>query len=587
MPALRKYLTGKGLSITFVIILVFSGCDSSEISFPNPDKPEIEFAGEIPLLPNVTPVVIMKGSNYEMGYQYAKQLTQIFGSWLLNHEIIHPAFSDEKLKVLKSYQFFIKKHTPEMIDFFKGISAGAKEDGISLTYEEVLAQFTDPLVEILEKTDFPEGVDNEILPPNDMKCSGFAAWGSSTRNGEMIASGSSDGRDYMSVIMVFFPEEGNSFIWWPFEAMGRYLRSGGQPGLNENGLIYVHHGLTQGSKEKKYGIYSTPAILHTLRYANNAEEAVQMQLSYDTVGGCGGFWADIDGNALVIERREPPVIRKSGDLGEVDFLYATNTNLSREVCQEGQVFIPRAGCVNKEKDKYWGDRNLQYWHMLTDYHGSIDFNFAKMTWRYPGDPLPVEYGPDDWDKLANAHYNQHHRAGWAYTVGRDTNSHIGIVMPDEKLYYACNHYASQRTNTGSPKSMHGQSYPPYATRTFFQLKLEESPEKVAKAAQYQAEIDLFCANRELRKLNYWDTPYAALDEIYNKALIEWNKGEYIIGQDYGEIKHKNEDETIFYWAKATRYFTRCQSLARKVYNSLVPPANKPEDLGLKPFTGVK
>jgi hypothetical protein len=115
-------------------------------------------------------------------------------------------------------------------------------------------------------------------------------------------------------------------------------------------------------------------------------------------------------------------------------------------------------------------------------------------------------------------------------------------------------------------------------------KLEESPEEVAKAAQYQAEIDLFVANRELRKLSYHDVAYAPLDEIYNKALIEWTQGEYIVGPDYGKVNWADEDEAVLFWAKATRAFTRCQSLARQVYNALVPPASDPEDLGLKPWS---
>ncbi|MBA7687635.1 hypothetical protein ES703_96099 [subsurface metagenome] len=36
--------------------------------------------------------------------------------------------------------------------------------------------------------------------------------------------------------------------------------------------------------------------------------------------------------------------------------------------------------------------------------------------------------------------------------------------------------------------------------------------------------------------------------------------------------------------KATRAFLRCQLLARKVYNALVPPATNPSDLGLHPWT---
>ncbi len=44
---------------------------------------EIDFAGDAPVVPEVCPVVILRGSSYEMGYQYAQQLVQIFGPWIL------------------------------------------------------------------------------------------------------------------------------------------------------------------------------------------------------------------------------------------------------------------------------------------------------------------------------------------------------------------------------------------------------------------------------------------------------------------------------------------------------------------------
>jgi len=44
-----------------------------------------------------------------------------------------------------------------------------------------------------------------------------------------------------------------------------------------------------------------------------------------------------------------------------------------------------------------------------------------------------------------------------------------------------------------------------------------------------------------------------------------------------------KDENIYKWGKAIRAFTRCQALARQVYNALVPPAATPEDLGLRPW----
>ena len=39
---------------------------------------EIIYADDVPLVPEITPVIILQGSDYEMGFQYAKQLIDIF-----------------------------------------------------------------------------------------------------------------------------------------------------------------------------------------------------------------------------------------------------------------------------------------------------------------------------------------------------------------------------------------------------------------------------------------------------------------------------------------------------------------------------
>ena len=78
---------------------------------------------------------------------------------------------------------------------------------------------------------------------------------------------------------------------------------------------------------------------------------------------------------------------------------------------------------------------------------------------------------------------------------------------------------------------------------------------------------------------YKDCAYAPLDEIFNKAATEWQKGEY-----YQQLARKAKGNKLKnHWAKATRAYTRCQALALKVYEALVPPPSKPEDLGLKPW----
>ncbi|HLA98369.1 MAG TPA: hypothetical protein VJL34_07925, partial [Anaerolineales bacterium] len=44
---------------------------------------EILFADGVPLVPAINPVVILQGSDYDMGYQYAQQVIEIFGGWIM------------------------------------------------------------------------------------------------------------------------------------------------------------------------------------------------------------------------------------------------------------------------------------------------------------------------------------------------------------------------------------------------------------------------------------------------------------------------------------------------------------------------
>ena len=110
---------------------------------PNPfmsvSIPEIEFVAGVPIFPWARPVVILQGTDDEMGYQYAKQLSHIFGSWIL--QLIDVDLSSDQTKALRGYEWYIKDHAPEMIDFCRGMVRGSQDLGINVSYEEVLAQF--------------------------------------------------------------------------------------------------------------------------------------------------------------------------------------------------------------------------------------------------------------------------------------------------------------------------------------------------------------------------------------------------------------------------------------------------------------
>ena len=48
---------------------------------------EIHFADGAPLVPSINPIVVLQGSDYDMGYQYAQQLIEIFRSMDIGTQI--------------------------------------------------------------------------------------------------------------------------------------------------------------------------------------------------------------------------------------------------------------------------------------------------------------------------------------------------------------------------------------------------------------------------------------------------------------------------------------------------------------------
>jgi hypothetical protein len=541
--------------------------------------PEIQFADGVPIPPSVRPVIVLSGTDYEIGYQWYRQYAQIFGRWMLQD--LQCEISDAELAALKASQYYIRRHTPEFIDMMKGMAAGATVSGVPLSYEQVLACFTG-------KKPFPgtepAGSDDEVLPPG---CSGLSAWGSTTTDGRLLCVGIGDDATVkFEVTVVVFPAEGegNGFVLSPY-TMGL---SPCHPGMNDKGLVYVHHGAGNPGNEKQgwgvpegaYGVPNTFAIMHTLRYADTAAEALELQLSYP--GKKGGHWVDTSGDAFVLECRDPLVVRRPGDAGETDFLYSTNNVVKRS--RELEKFLPPHSTLPTRYIEHAGylyamaslssiPRNLGIWNMLHNYHGLVDVEFLKMMCRFPG-------APPDYASLeeADAAYEETRAAGWDCKIGNMANEMVGIMVPDERLFYISSFCVGKVSMPHHPR---GHLYPVAPTFSFFQLELASDPAAVVAAARERGRYDLYYANRELRKLTCWDVPYAPLSEAFDKAATEWIKGDHY----EGKAAKASEDESVLCYGKALRAFTRCQAHANQVHESLVPPPVDPEGLGLREWLG--
>jgi hypothetical protein len=119
------------------------------------------------------------------------------------------------------------------------------------------------------------------------------------------------------------------------------------------------------------------------------------------------------------------------------------------------------------------------------------------------------------------------------------------------------------------------------THTFYTLTLAATPKEAVQAAQKDASLCIAKAYEKLMVLNFTDTGYAALDELYSLANAEYYQGKVFFNK--GLLASGND--TNRYFAKAATSFTRSQAHAQQVYEALVPAPSSPSDLGLRPFGG--
>jgi hypothetical protein len=305
-----------------------------------------------------------------------------------------------------------------------------------------------------------------------------------------------------------------------------------------------------------------------VRFAKTAHEARDMLLPWQINIPENFHFVDVEGNACVVEKTAAiQSVREPGDFGELDFLYSTNNYLNKEMAptKKGD-FIKQHGGYGA----YAAPRNLMLWDMLHNYHGHIDVEFMKMMLRFPGNAPP---NPPE--------------GGWDAKVCRPSNSWVSVLLPDDGdkgLAYICTGPAGRviHSSTASDGSEMRSSYPYIdGTHTFYKLTLAANPKEAVEAAQEEASVNIATAYKKLMYLNFTDTGYAALNELYSLANAEYYQGKVYFNK--GLLAEGND--ALFWLAKAATSFTRSQAHAQQVYEALVPAPSSPSDLDLKPFGG--
>lgn len=579
--------------------------DETDIKLPaiplHQSTPETTEAQGVPLVPDITPVVLLHGSSEQMGIQYAQQLVEIFGAWILEQHT-NNAFGTEEIEEMERWEEVHREHTPEMLDFCRGWSAGAQALGIPMTYHDVLDLWVGhrpPATTYLSSGDgLPE------LPP--LACTSLAAWGRATPDGKLVAAATGDHDMSYQVTILAYPDEGIPFVFTTFGATGLLPTVGphwffGHPGMNRAGLTYVHHGggpkMLEPPESWGYGIRRGPSVMHMLRYHRTAREARERECQWpigDIGRGdqatVGGFYAD-DTYGYIIEGRQDPVaIREAGLLDEVDYLFANNSTAHPDAVKSpwmarikddwrwdkeggwrpkqptgmtkslGMMLKWFSGRLSADElmsrgmmFAYWNSyqRNCFLHEMARTYHGRLTPETLKAIYRTTG---TIPDAP--WDK-ATAAYKKSGIWGKS-SAAHASNALVVVMKPSEGLYSLCTGPALRGAAPISPSlaiSIYNER------NAFWDLRLGDTPDQTLEAARTLADA----LTQEAHNAAAHAQCSAPLRETLDALLSS-------IAQEHALLEQQPADDaTIFSQARSLRAYTRIHVKARQLLNTLQPP----------------
>lgn len=584
-----------------------------------PRGSEILWFEEAPIVPAVCPIAILSGSMRDMGRQYVLQAVEIFGTFVFD-ALTCRTFTEGELETMTIWLAHYEQHAPELVEMMHGMVDGAKHVGLEMTFEQIQFMWTGSSApsstpemigvqdaEIVSMTGYFGGVDqasdddtSQHRAIADM-CSAFAAWGEATQAGiDTVCATTTDHDCTFQMTIVAFPENANSFIFTPFSVngsipgVGRFFMTG-HPGVNSEGLCYVHHGgpcgCTEPSNEWGYGLKRGGSVWRNLMSANSVEMAEANDLALPIgddgrlMGSPGGFYADPRG-ALVIESRRGteasggPITRSStpGVNGApMQFLYANNNLLAPDsetlFCppENGYQFAADSGWTpQSERDifrdglgpatrRMWAassaPRNRYLHRVLNEGYGRIDRSYAESVYRKGAD-----LDTDDWDKV-----EERMRGGENVDASTATrlNAFVSILELDRDAPPTYNAAIGPLAHRSVPP--HRPAYGFYyvgETGNYWSLGLFETPKEVLAHAQKAAAKLVGAATRELGQFDQSRPNYHELATFVEDAQSTLKQSERALSST------KDGDSALSELSSALRRATISQVRSRQALQAL-------------------
>jgi hypothetical protein len=173
-------------------------------------------------------VVVVAGTNYEMGYQYGQQAGPVIyrNKQEMTSNLYKMYTQDVVDNDIRAWNYYLQQYDPKFPDWLNGISAGCKSLGFDVSYYDLVLMVIYP-EELWARPSYPypagagiktkKGSTPQANNEKADMCSSFAAYGPPTGNKAVVTiTAGADSEVDAQVILIAFPSEGNKFISFPF-----------------------------------------------------------------------------------------------------------------------------------------------------------------------------------------------------------------------------------------------------------------------------------------------------------------------------------------------------------------------------------
>lgn len=495
-------------------------------------------------------VVVVSGSDYEMGVQYGNQTAPaIMHNLAIFKSKLFAAYGAETVgKDMQVWDYYLKKYDPALGDWINGIVAGCKEKGYDVSYSDLVLIMVYP-TELWSRPSDPYPAETNVqnaasavkAPAKTFhSCNTFSATGTATADGKplhaitsMVAPEASD-----NIILVAFPKNGPSFVSQTYAG-----KVNSNSAMNSNGFAWTMTAIL--SDAPAWGL--TEVYFHYLAENVTSPAEAEAYLAATPRGGvAGGFMmSDATGDLSVFETSADHYnVRKPGDMGEPrPFLVQTNNLVSPSLQQYNPVWLEIALGTYARNDTV-----SQFLKEAAP--GAVDFGFAKAI-----------LSSDNWYDSAAAlwHINE---PGQTLNLSNDhTSVSQSIFRPADLTAYL---------QTGTPS---GIGLPAYSTGEYVKIKLTTDPKTVTA----QADADALAY--------FWDAADALEHDLNAKSAYLTNpvvtdiKGKldnafaaYTAGMDRAGFAALNTNtdpkQRLNLWASALTNFAKAQLYAQMAKSTL-------------------